>query len=124
MVSSSDQYQPYYPPNGYNLADVKEGTKDRLDFANSNIAAARSTPDRLINAILVLGAILGIIGILMLIWGFYNLISLKEKEKIAEDRRTMIKIGSGFILLILDGFPEFIVTKQRLTTSFGLWILN
>jgi len=127
-VSSSDQYQPSYPPNGYNLADVTDSTKDRLDFANSNIEAARSTPDWLIWAILGLGAILGIIGAGVLLLGFYYLLGSLKSNEIAKDKRTMILITSGFVLLILglsmaiSGAQMFGISITGVGSSFSLVI--
>jgi hypothetical protein len=97
LISSGDQFQPSYPPNGYNLADVTDGTKDRLDFVNS---IAKTPNTNIYWGFIILAAIIGAFGAILLFLGFRKLSSL-TKDDIKEDKRAIIQIGSGFILLIL-----------------------
>lgn len=101
LVSSGDQFHPSSPINGYNLADVTNETKDKLDFGNSMPMAADSASNRLLLisiGIVALFIILG--GGYVLFKGLSKLDSLTN-EDIKKDRKTTIQIVCGFILLIL-----------------------
>jgi hypothetical protein len=99
-VSSGDQLQLSSPVNGYDLANVENGTQD-LNFGNSIPKAADSAPNKsLLYLIGGLAALIILGGGILLIIGLLRLNSLTN-EDIREDRRTIIQMVSGFILLLL-----------------------
>lgn len=99
LVSSGDQFQPSSPKNGYNLADAKNG--DILDFGNSIPNAANSALNQLLLYLIGgFGALIILCGGIILIIALWRLNSL-TKEDIKGDRKFIIQIVSGFILLVL-----------------------
>jgi hypothetical protein len=100
QASSGDQLQPSSPPNGYDLRDAKDGAQN-LDFGNSIPTAANSAPNQLLLYLIGgFGALIILCGGIILIIALWRLNSL-TKEDIKGDRKFIIQIVSGFILLVL-----------------------
>ena len=103
QVSSGDQFQPSFPREGYNLTEVTANNVDKLNlnFGDSMPKAAESEPNQYVLTLIGLVAFVIIVfGGIVLKKGLLRSDSSTNKD-IKEDRKTIIQIVSGFILLLL-----------------------
>jgi hypothetical protein len=125
-VLPRDPFQPSSPSpeNGYNLSDVKDALKDRLDFGNKPMAAQNnndSSTGLLWGFIFVSGLAILVCGGVVLGKGLLRLEGITNEN--LKENNAILQIVFGFILLFL-GLYLWIVLLQLSGNTTSVAILG